>query len=70
MARLVDVLALVLLVAAAAAFVLGVRALGDRDDLRALYQLAVGGLALKASVDLLRPRLARAVRSRRPATWH
>ncbi len=56
MSRLVDVLSLVLLLAAAAAFILGVRALGERDDLRALYQLAVGGLALKASVDLLRPR--------------
>lgn len=56
MGRLIDVLSLVLLVAAVAAFVFGIRALGDRDDLRALYQLAVGGLALKASVDLLRPR--------------
>ncbi len=56
MARVVDALALLLLLAAASAFVLGVRALGDREDLRALYLIVVGGLALKASVDLLRPR--------------
>ena len=56
MARFVDVLAVMLLLVASGAFVLGLRALADKEDLRALYELTVGGLALKASVDLLRPR--------------
>ena len=55
MARLVDAMALALFAGAAAAFVLGLRALGDRDDLRALFLLVVGASALRASTDLLRP---------------
>lgn len=55
MARLVDVLALGLFAAALLAFAIGVRALGDHDDVRALFLLAVGASALKASTDLLRP---------------
>jgi hypothetical protein len=55
MGRLVDVLSVVMLLAAVAAFALGMNALGDQRDLAAIYWLVVGGLILKASVDLLRP---------------
>jgi peptidyl-prolyl cis-trans isomerase C len=54
--RVIDVLAIVLLAAAALAFGFGIHALGDRQDFRALYLLAVGGLALRSSTELLRPR--------------
>jgi hypothetical protein len=54
--RAVDVLAVVLLVSAALAFVLGVFALGSQQDFKAVYLLVVGGLALKASTEMLRPR--------------
>lgn len=56
MARFVDGISVLLLLLACGAFVLGLRSLSDKEDLRALYALAVGGLALKASVDLLRSR--------------
>jgi hypothetical protein len=56
MSRLVDALSIVLLVAATAAFVLGVHALGDERDLVALYWLVVGGLSLRSATDMLRPR--------------
>lgn len=56
MARVVDGLSILLLLAACAAFFLGFRAVVERDDLRALYLAVVGGLSLKASVELLRPR--------------
>ncbi len=56
MARLVDGVSILLLLLACVAFTYGLRSLSEREDLRALYTLAVGGLALKASVDLLRPR--------------
>ena len=56
MARLVDGVSILLLLLACVAFTYGLRSLAEREDLRALYTLAVGGLALKASVDLLRPR--------------
>ena len=56
MSRLVDLMSIGALMAAALAFVLGVRALGDGHDLHALYWLAVGGLVLRAAVDMLRPR--------------
>lgn len=55
-ARVVDVVSLFLLLLASAAFVIGLRALTEKDDLPALYALVVGGLALKGSVDLLRGR--------------
>jgi hypothetical protein len=54
--RAIDVFAVLLLVAASAAFALGVRALGSREDFRALYLLAVGAFALRGSTELLRPR--------------
>lgn len=56
MARVVDALSIVLLAAAGVAFTLGVLALGDHSDLRALYFLALGGVSLKGATDLLRPR--------------
>ncbi len=55
MSRLVDLLSVSLLGAAGVAFVAALSALGARDDLRALYVAAVGVVALRASVDLLRP---------------
>jgi hypothetical protein len=59
MGRAIDVLALALLLGAALAFTLGVRALDHEQDRYALYWLAVGALALKSSTELFRPRSAR-----------
>lgn len=56
MARLLDVIALTLLVSAAGAFVHGLNALGAQRDAEALYVLCVGGLMLWAAKDLIRPR--------------
>lgn len=56
MSRVVDVFSIVLLAASLAAFGVGVVALGNREDFKALYLLVVGALALRASVELLRPR--------------
>lgn len=56
MARALDVFAIVLLVSAALAFAVGIRSLGDREDFKAVYLLIVGGLSLRASTELLRPR--------------
>ncbi len=56
MARTLDAVALLLVLVAGGAFAFGVRALGDRRDLVALYLLVVGALALKAAVELLRPK--------------
>lgn len=54
--RAVDVFAILLLVAAAFSFAFGVHALGDRQDFKAIYLLVIGGLSLKASTEILRPR--------------
>ena len=51
-----DGFAVLLLVAAIFAFGCGIRALGEREDFKAIYLLAVGALALRASTELLRPR--------------
>jgi hypothetical protein len=59
MGRAIDVLAVALMLAAALAFVLGVRALDHEEDRYALYWLAVGAMALKSSTDLFRPRRTR-----------
>jgi hypothetical protein len=59
MGRAIDVLAVALMLAAAFAFLLGVRALDREEDRYALYWLAVGAMALKSSTDLFRPRRAR-----------
>ncbi|HTJ81674.1 MAG TPA: hypothetical protein VL400_08105 [Polyangiaceae bacterium] len=56
MARALDVLAIALFLAAATAFAFGLLALGAQEDFRAIYLLVVGGLALRASTELLRPR--------------
>jgi hypothetical protein len=56
MRKIVDVVSIVLLGAAAFAFSLGVRALGDERDLASLYWLVAGALLLRASTDLLRPK--------------
>lgn len=51
----VDGLAIVLVVAAAAAFVLGEMALTRAEDLQALYWLVVGVVALRSAVQVARP---------------
>jgi hypothetical protein len=53
--QLVDVLAIVLVVAAAVAFVLGESALARAEDLTALYWLTVGAVSLRAGVQIARP---------------
>jgi hypothetical protein len=54
--RAIDAFAVLLLAVAALAFAFGIHALGDRQDFRALYLLAIGGLSLRSSTELLRPR--------------
>ena len=56
MTRALDAFAILLLLAAASAFALGIHAMGEREDFKAIYLLVVGGLALRASTELLRPR--------------
>jgi hypothetical protein len=51
----IDVLAVALLVAAAAAFVLGEAALARAADLHAIYWLVVGIASLRAAVQVARP---------------
>ncbi len=52
----VDAIGIALLLVAGVAFAGGIRALGEQQDLMALYWLAVGGLLLKAATDIVRPR--------------
>jgi hypothetical protein len=54
--KAIDVFAVLLLLAAAAAFAFGILAFGAKEDFRALYLLVVGAFALRASTELLRPR--------------
>jgi hypothetical protein len=54
--RVIDVLAIVLFVGSVVALAAGLFALDRQDDFRALYLLAVGALALRASSQILRPR--------------
>jgi len=56
MGRVANAVNLLLFLAACASFALGLYALGDRRDLQAIYWLVVGGIALKAATDMLRPR--------------
>ena len=58
MSRLLDILALVLLVLAVTALCAGVYVMGSRDDIAALFLLATGVVLLRSCVDLLRPRSA------------
>ena len=53
--QIVDVFAVALLIAAAAAFVLGEGALARAEDLHALYWLAVGVASLRAATQVARP---------------
>lgn len=53
--QLVDVLAIVLVVAAGAAFAVGESALSRAEDLQALYWLAVGIVSLRAAVKIGQP---------------
>jgi hypothetical protein len=54
--QLLDGLALVLVVAAGAAFGVGASALSRAEDLKALYWLVVGAIAVRGAVTLARPR--------------
>lgn len=56
MAKAVGLISIVLLLAAGGAFAYGVRALGERHDLDAIYWLVIGALVLRASTDMLRPK--------------
>ncbi len=56
MNKVVDGLSILLVLGASASFAVGVAALSERHDLAAIYWLAVGGLVLRAAVELLRPR--------------
>lgn len=56
MARAIDLLALLLFAGATAALAAGFFALERQEDFRALYLLAMGALALRASTQILRPR--------------
>ena len=53
--RLLDVLAAVLVVGAAAAFTFGALALSRSNDVEALYFLILGVIALRAGVQIVRP---------------
>jgi len=55
-ARALDIVAVLLLLAAAVAFGFGLRALGSHEDFEAIYLLLIGGFALRASTEILRPR--------------
>jgi hypothetical protein len=56
MSKVIDALSILLVLGAALAFSLGVAALAERRDLIAIYWLVIGGLVLRAAVELLRPR--------------
>lgn len=56
MSKAVDILSVFLLLVAAIAFAAGIFALGEREDLRALYFLVLGALCLKSATEVLRPR--------------
>jgi hypothetical protein len=53
--QLVDVLAIALVVAAGAAFILGASALARSEDLHAIYWLAVGVVSLRSAIQVARP---------------
>ncbi len=56
MTKVVDLLSILTLLVAAVTLAFGAHELGDGKDLQALYWFAVGGLLLRAAVELLRPR--------------
>jgi hypothetical protein len=53
--QMLDVLAGVLVVGAAAAFVFGATSLARASDVEAIYFLVIGVVALRAGVQLARP---------------
>jgi hypothetical protein len=53
--QLVDGLAIALLVAAGAAFFVGEAALARAEDLKAIYWLVVGAIAVRAAIQIGRP---------------
>lgn len=53
--QLLDVIAALLVIGAAAAFWFGATALARASDVEALYYLIVGVVALRAGVQLVRP---------------
>lgn len=53
--QIVDGLAMALLLGAAVAFVLGGTALARAEDLKALYWLVIGIVAVRAAVQVARP---------------
>jgi hypothetical protein len=52
---LLDVLAALLVLGAAAAFALGATALSRANDIEAIYFLVVGIVALRAGIQVVRP---------------
>ncbi len=54
--RAIDTLAILLVLVAAGSFGMGLHALGQHEDFRAVYMLVIGALALRASTEILRPR--------------
>ena len=54
--QLLDGIAIAMVVAAAVAFGVGSSALAHAEDLKALYWLVVGGVALRSAVQIARPR--------------
>jgi hypothetical protein len=53
--QMLDALAALLVIAAAAAFTFGAIALTKSNDLEAVYLLVVGVVALRAGVQIVRP---------------
>lgn len=53
--QVLDVLAVLLVVGAAAAFTFGAMALTRSNDVEALYYLVIGVVALRAGVQIVRP---------------
>jgi multisubunit Na+/H+ antiporter MnhG subunit len=53
--QVLDVLAAILVLGAAAAFVLGAIALTRANDVEAFYMLVIGVVALRAGVQIVRP---------------
>jgi hypothetical protein len=58
MGRLLDILALTILVLGVGILVLGIHIMGNHDDIAALFCFACGAVLLRSAVDLLRPRSA------------
>ncbi len=56
MARLLDVLSILMLVLAICSLAAGIYVMGNRDDVSAFFLLVVGVVLVRAAVDLLRPR--------------